>query len=612
MANFTEFNLPTDAYTGFDAQSLRDLIIQRLNNDTTISFTDQNFEGSNISALIDIIAYSYHTLLFYLNQTSSESNFNDASLYENINRIVKLIDYKPVGKQTSVLPVNIQATADLSAGYYTIPKFTFASAQGKTFTFTSDVTFEKFTSSVETVSAIENQLMYEGTLEEYPVVNPIGEKFEVINLLPGKNIIIDHFNIFAYVKENNAENKWYEWKRVPSIFLAKPNERVFEVRYNENKTYELTFGNGVNGKQLTSNDQVALYYIKSSGTDGKVTKNALTDTSINVYNTTQYNDIYNNVKDTSLNYLTIENSININVNNSEDSTSFGEEENVQDIKLNAPKFFSSEYKLTTKPDYKSFIERNYKNLVYDIQVLNNSDYTNDYLQYINNDLELTTYSQDTNALFNQYYFADSSNSNNIYLVIVPNLRKNKSVVTRSNYLSTSLKEKIQTEIQDYKLLNSEILFLDPVYLNLDVSATFTDDGEVNKLTYKDYTELQITKEARALINEEDLKSKVYNTIVDYIDSIKLGGTIDVRYLTNLIEEIPYITKIETYRTDLERAISGLSLCIFNPIYNGRDHKTIDTRLQLRPYQIPYIENKQTLKNKIKIKTTNKSQRVVEY
>ena len=165
MANFTEFNLPTNAYTGFDAQSLRDLIIDRINNDTTINFTDQNFEGSNISALIDIIAYSYHTLLFYLNQTSSESNFNDAELYENINRIVKLIDYKPVGKQTAVLPVEIKGTSDLSAGYYTIPKFSFATSQGKTFTFTKDVTFEKITSDTETISEIGSQLMYEGTLQ---------------------------------------------------------------------------------------------------------------------------------------------------------------------------------------------------------------------------------------------------------------------------------------------------------------------------------------------------------------------------------------------------------------------------------------------------------------
>ena len=147
MANFTDFKLPTDAYTGFDAQRLRDLIIERINNDNTINFTDQNFEGSNISALIDIIAYASHGLLFYLNQTSSESNFNDAELYENINRIVKLIDYKPVGKQSCILPVQLKGTSDLSAGYYTVPKFTFASNQGKTYTFVNDLTFEKTTNN---------------------------------------------------------------------------------------------------------------------------------------------------------------------------------------------------------------------------------------------------------------------------------------------------------------------------------------------------------------------------------------------------------------------------------------------------------------------------------
>ena len=610
MANFTEFNLPTNAYTGFDAQSLRDLIIDRINNDSTINFTDQNFEGSNISALIDIIAYSYHTLLFYLNQTSSESNFNDAELYENINRIVKLIDYKPVGKQTAVLPVQINGTSDLSAGYYTIPKFTFASSQGKTFTFTRDVTFEKTTSEAESLTAIGNQLMYEGKLQEYPIVNPIGEKFEVVNLLPGGNTVIDHFNIFVYVKEVNAENKWYEWSRVPSIYLSKPNERSFEIRYNENKNYELKFGNNVNGRKLNQGDQIAIYYLKSSGTDGKVTKNTFNSNSLNIYNTSQFNSILTDTKDSSLNFLTIETVLNTTVSNTEDSTDFGQEETLEDIKQNAPKFFSSEYKLTTKADYKSFIERNYKNLVYDVTVQNNSDYTNDYLAYLNNELGLTDYSLETNALFNQYYFADSSDANNIYLTIVPNLRKNKSVVTRSNYLSNALKEKIRAEIADYKLLNSEIAFIDPVYLNLDLSLKFT--GETNKLRYKDNTQLVITKQARALINEEDLKSKVYNTITSYINNLKLGDIIDVRFLNNEIEKIQGIEAIETLRTDINRSIPGLSFCVFNPIYNGKDKKTFDTRCQLKPYQIPYIESPTAFKNKITIKSLVTNKRVVEY
>ena len=73
MADNTDFSLNRDSYATFDALTLKQLIKQRLNDGGV--FTDQIFEGSNISSIIDIIAYSYHTLLFYLNNTSSESLF---------------------------------------------------------------------------------------------------------------------------------------------------------------------------------------------------------------------------------------------------------------------------------------------------------------------------------------------------------------------------------------------------------------------------------------------------------------------------------------------------------------------------------------------------------
>ena len=65
MAAKSDFNLQTDGYVAFDAISLKDLIIERMNEQQI--FTDQNYEGSNLSALIDVIAYSYHVLIYYLN-----------------------------------------------------------------------------------------------------------------------------------------------------------------------------------------------------------------------------------------------------------------------------------------------------------------------------------------------------------------------------------------------------------------------------------------------------------------------------------------------------------------------------------------------------------------
>ena len=120
---FLDFNLPQDAYVAFDATTLKDFIVQRLNENE--KFTDQNYEGSNLAAVIDIIAYSYHVLLFYLNNTAAEVDFNQATLYENMNRIVKLIGYKPTGKQTSVVPIKAVAGQGLTKGNYTIRKYSY-------------------------------------------------------------------------------------------------------------------------------------------------------------------------------------------------------------------------------------------------------------------------------------------------------------------------------------------------------------------------------------------------------------------------------------------------------------------------------------------------------
>ena len=57
--------LDKNSYLNFDALSLKSLIIDRLNKGKV--FTDQNYQGSNLSALIDVISLVFGNLLFYLN-----------------------------------------------------------------------------------------------------------------------------------------------------------------------------------------------------------------------------------------------------------------------------------------------------------------------------------------------------------------------------------------------------------------------------------------------------------------------------------------------------------------------------------------------------------------
>ena len=189
----TDYTLPQASYTSFDALTLKQYIINRLNQGGV--FTDQNFEGSNLNAITDVIALSYHYLLFYLNQTSSESMFNEATIYENMNRIVKLINYKPTGYRTSLLSFQTTAAAALPANIYTIPRYSYFTANGIVYSFINDVTFSKATSAMEDLTSLyQENLLHQGPYFEYPAQTSTGAPFEVFTLVVKNNVTNTFFN----------------------------------------------------------------------------------------------------------------------------------------------------------------------------------------------------------------------------------------------------------------------------------------------------------------------------------------------------------------------------------------------------------------------------------
>ena len=190
-------NIQPNEYIAFDATTIRDFIRNRLTQSG--QFTDQYIEGSNISAITNIIAYSFHTLMFYLNKTSSEAMFSEAQIYENINRVVKLVNYSPIGKQTATVTFTCSATGDLTTGSYTIPRYSFLRVGNALYTFNQDITFTKTLSASQTLDSVGNQtILYQGKWTEYPLYNALGANNETVFVAPGSDVNIDHFNIDVY------------------------------------------------------------------------------------------------------------------------------------------------------------------------------------------------------------------------------------------------------------------------------------------------------------------------------------------------------------------------------------------------------------------------------
>lgn len=76
-------------YLKWDAQSIQDLLRKRLIESGII--TDQLYPASDTRILIDLFAWTFDVLTYMLNNSAADVLFSDTELYENMNRLVKLL-----------------------------------------------------------------------------------------------------------------------------------------------------------------------------------------------------------------------------------------------------------------------------------------------------------------------------------------------------------------------------------------------------------------------------------------------------------------------------------------------------------------------------------------
>jgi hypothetical protein len=581
-----------NSYISFDGTSIRDLIVQRLNEGQI--FTDQNYQGSNLSALIDVISYTFSTLLYYLNKTSSESLFSEAQIYENMNRIVKLLNYNPVGKVTQTVGYNINSTTSLPAGNYIIPRYTYLSVGGTNFSVNNDI---YFTNTADGLIHLQNQIsdlfLYQGQFQEYPTYNALGNNNEVLYLNLGTSTYIDHFNIFVYVKDINT-GTWSQWSQTQNLFLNKSTDKVYELRYNPNQNYEIKFGDNINGKSLNINDNVIVYYLNLDPDAQTIAANTINTSSLIPYNSVNFSQIQNDILTSSQisSLLTSDQIKYISLSNEYPSNPYSQEESVDQIRSNASKNFSYQQRLVTVLDFKNFIKNNYNNIISDVHVVNNDDYLTGHLKYLY-DIGLNYPQLDGRVLYNQVQFANSCNFNNIYVYLVP-------LNATQQYVNAAQKELILNDLQGGKVLTSQVVPIDPVYMDID----FYVKSPLSEVNINDISKCKLL--IRKSSNTRRASSGILNDVIKIINSYfnnttsTLGQMIDINQLSTNLANVDGIESFQTYRSDTDTYVNGLSLIIWNETYPNLDAKVTAQNVQLQYFQYPKLNNITNLISRIEI------------
>ena len=610
LEDFTDYKLPKDAYLTFDADSLKSLIIERLNENET--FTDQNFEGSNFSAFIDVVAYMYHVLLFQLNTTSNESTFDTATIYENMNKLVSNIGYKPLGDQTSLVNVSLSA-ANLASNVYTLPRYSTVTADGTTFVATEDITFEKTVDTTIEAVAPSNSTLYQGTLTE-ATFNATGEPYENVILVDSftskqftqtsgnlNNTKFISDNTFSVFVQNNVTGVWDEYTETASLFLEAADAKKYEKRLNANGNYEFKFGNNLNGKQLNGNDTVLVYYVVSDNDAGDVGPGAFTGSTFTLYSSNNFSEIKDIIFNSDQTIVTADQLANLTINNPTASSPTKKAETVEDIRTSAPKVFASQNRLVTKDDYRYQINRNFNNITRDVKVLSNDDYTSKVLAYYN-ELGLANGNDDARVLYSQVQFSSSTSFNNVYVYTVPNGNPTLNGLT-PNFLNAAQKQLISDFCDNKKDITQNVVVTDPIFKAFAFgastlgSSTFGSDDTVDGIVTD--SKLRITLDRNQALNDGAIKTAVYNTFNDYFNKVQLGDVIDVAALTNSILNIPGVTALHTVNGTAE--VSNLSFVVWNPDYKDEDRVIQSLNYQLEDFQFAYFYNPQDIANKIELR-----------
>ena len=599
MANFIQ---PTtlNPNIAFDPSELRNKIIDRLNQGQV--FTDQNYQGSNLSAIIDILGYVFGTLMYYNSKTSAESMFSESQIYENMNRIVKLINYKPIGRLTQNVPFNLLAYEFLNSAAYIIPRFSSITSGNTTFSLTSDLAFSKLTNAVETIADVNNNyLLHQGSIEEYPLYNSIGVENEVIFLSLNESIQIDHFNIFVYVK--STDKIWREYTRVEDRSTYTANDNLFEARFNANKRYELSFGDGINGSQLKQGDQVAVYYLNIDPLAINIGAGALDGARLIPFNSIQFQEILYDTANSYGNYLAANQFNFIQMSNTFPSSDYSPEETVDSIRNNSPKTFRSQHRLVSSQDYQYFVKTNFNNLISTSHIASNDEYLRGHMRYLYN-IGLNKPQSETLVLFNQVKFANSCNFNNIYVYSVP--------VRDQLYLSSPQKEYILNEINNLKTITSQIVFMDPEYMLFDF-YTKRADGSFDTSDIKQ-SKLRIYKNSNVRRSNSAILYDVIQVITQAFNksTSSLGQDINTHQLSTDILSIDGIKSLETYRADIDSGVNEISLMAWNSKYPSDDVNVYTQSIRLDYFQFPLFNEIANLSNRIEIVDLSNSIKVPEF
>ena len=332
--------MPLVNFSNLDFDQVKTSLKDYLKANST--FTDYDFEGSNLSSLIDLLAYNTYITSYNANMVSNEVFIDSATLRENVVSLARNIGYLPKSRKAASATVSFFVDcSDIipTPSSITLKKGPVASTSGTfgnqsfVFSIVSDITVPV----LDGIASFDEISIYQGSILTsnftYSVRTP-NQKF----ILPNSGI--DTSLLKVNVKGNEQSTSQVNYTTQDSLFNIDSNSKVYYLQEIGDERYQLIFGDGIFGKALEEGNYITADYIICNGD------------SANGVNQFEFSGNLSYDRN-GLNYTVTS---GISLISTDVSSKGGESiESVDSIKKFAPRIYASQNRALTANDYETLI-----------------------------------------------------------------------------------------------------------------------------------------------------------------------------------------------------------------------------------------------------------------
>ena len=327
-------------YVNLDFDQIKTSIRDYLRANT--NFTDYDFEGSNLSIIIDALAYNTYTTAYNTNVAANECFLDSATLRENVVSLARNIGYVPRSRRSARARISFIVSGLTETSTLTINAGIICNGSGANTNYIFCIPENITVPVVNGVGQFNNIEIYEGNFisQEFTVDTSLFNQRYILD-----NSFIDTSTIKVKVKPSSSSTSSVTYKQIDNIIGITSTSNSYLLQEIEDERYELIFGDNVIGKKLSNSNVVTVSYITTDGKDG----NGASEFSFVGNITNQDGGAIN----PSLIGL---------VSTDEKSRDGDEIESISSIKYFAPRIYSSQYRAVTSSDYESVLGYIYPNV----------------------------------------------------------------------------------------------------------------------------------------------------------------------------------------------------------------------------------------------------------